>query len=379
MLDDVASLQATLEASEGLRRKAEQCILSARLANSAGQVQAAKEQVVHGKRCLEEALARCPSNHRARFLLVSVAMNENDFQLALAQGLRIYRDLDRKQTLMNDSVLHLGIAHAYQKLGQREEAIRMAKEASELYQNDPQPCMVLAELMEDKDARIAEEYCRIARERNESQSCCRHLSTENTVFLFCCLGSCLVRQNRFAEAELEFCKALDIDSKDLQPRRHLVDLHERAGRVEDALRELQELQKISPLDQWTQQHAARLEQLRRKQREEARRQRQSNKFYTMYEPEREESNWMPPLTARGARDEAREVLSTPGLAQHASTVSFPECHDTAIHWVVTVSDLDKAVGSGHSNGFTSSAGDEEDEAADCHSNWTRDCFLACDG
>ena len=153
----------------------------------------------------------CPENHRARFLLVSCAMNADDFPRAREEALRIYKDLsaDHAPSLMGDSVLHLSIAHASKMCGHIEEAMRFATEATELCKDDPQPYMVLGELLHDQERyEEAEQRCRQALALSDSSQCQHPLNPQNAYFALCCLGSCLLKQGKPNEAEISINRAV---------------------------------------------------------------------------------------------------------------------------------------------------------------------------
>merc|ERR1719183_1081607 len=125
--------------SEQKRQDALECIERARQFQSQEDMEGAQTEVTNAWYRLDEALAICPSNHRARFLLVSCAMNADDYQKAKVEAARIYQDLSREQLAqMKDSVLHLSIAHASKMLGETDDAIHFALEATTFYPDDPQ-------------------------------------------------------------------------------------------------------------------------------------------------------------------------------------------------------------------------------------------------
>merc|ERR1719375_1992006 len=104
-------------------------------------------------------------------------MNADDYSRAKAEGLCIYRDLSEDQLReLNDSVLHLSITHASKMLGEPEEAIKFATEATKLFPDDPQPYMVLGELhMAGDDHPEAEQRFRQALMHNDNPQCRRPL------------------------------------------------------------------------------------------------------------------------------------------------------------------------------------------------------------
>jgi len=180
-----------LALSEAKRQEALELIERARHYQDQGDVESSQTEVTNAWYALDEALTICPSNHRARFLLVSCAMNAEDYARAKLEALTIYKDLSSEQlSSMGDSVLHLSIAHASKMLGDVDEALQFANEASELYPNDPQPFMVLGELLEAVGRNEeAEHNCRQALLRNDSPDCQHILNQQNVFFTLCCLTS----------------------------------------------------------------------------------------------------------------------------------------------------------------------------------------------
>merc|ERR1719171_3141045 len=161
-------------------------------------------------------------------------MNADDYQRAKDEALQIYQDLSFDQLeKMQDSVLHLSIAHASKMLGESEDAIQFASEATRLYPEDPQPYMVLGELHEALGQNSeAEERCRMALMHNDSPGIQHPLNPQNVFFTLCCLGSCLVKQGKFSEAEMFILRAIHLDASSTLAYRHLVDVYQYQGRLE---------------------------------------------------------------------------------------------------------------------------------------------------
>merc|ERR1719230_1162561 len=163
---------------------------------------AALEGMREARQKLEESLALWPGNLKSRFLLVSCSMNLDDFQRAKVEGRRIYDSLTPEERRdMGDAVLHISIAHASKMLGEVDEAIKFAREASELYPNDPHPHMILGELYAASDMnQEAEAECRQAIMHHEERRCKHALSSESVYYTYCCLGSALIQQQKYPEA-----------------------------------------------------------------------------------------------------------------------------------------------------------------------------------
>merc|ERR1719214_255067 len=120
--EDSAQSQA-LKASERKRLEALERIDRAKAYQAENDLDGAQAEVTNAWYALDEALEICPENHRARFLLVSCSMNAEDFGRAKKEALTIYRDLSRQQLReMDDSVLHLSIAHASKMCEENDEA-----------------------------------------------------------------------------------------------------------------------------------------------------------------------------------------------------------------------------------------------------------------
>lgn len=209
------------EGSEQKHKEALARIDAARRKQAEDDVVGAQDELAAAWVALDDALRLFPRNHRARFLLVSCAMNADDYERAKKEALQIYELLSQEQLVaMGDSVLHLSLAHATKMLGETEEAMRYASEAAELYPFDPQPMMVLGELNEAQ-GRLpdAERGCREALRRNEDPQTRPQLrlSPQNFYFTLCCLGSSLLRQGKFAEAEPVIRQALKEDRSSRSP------------------------------------------------------------------------------------------------------------------------------------------------------------------
>lgn len=239
-----------IDASEEKRCAALECIDDARELNSRGERDAAHAEIQRAWQLLDEALVLCPQNHKARFLLVSCAMNAEDFPRARLEALRIYEQMTEQQKLsLGDSVLHLSIAHASKMLGDNREAIEFAEEATRLYVDDPQPFLILGELLEAQgDVERAEQCCRKALSFNDDPDCRNPLTHHNLVFALCCLGCCLMKQGCYTDAESVLLKGYHIDQSALPALRHLADVYIVQDRLEDALDMAQCAQRYEPED-----------------------------------------------------------------------------------------------------------------------------------
>jgi len=245
------------ERSEELRREALRLIEEAHGLQSSGD-EAASQQRLHtaGER-LEESLGICPTNHKTRFLVVNRAMHSDDHTRAKEEGLRLYEDLKSSKQLyaLGDAVLHLTLAHVSKMLGEVEDAIQFASEATELYDSDPHAFMILAELYESlgRDPE-AEEKCKQALEKQARPDCRRSLNEQSVYFTRCCLGAALIKQAKHEEAErilLEAkasSEALGLATGALA-QRHLIGSYEIQGRFEDAAACAWEVTQLEPDDE----------------------------------------------------------------------------------------------------------------------------------
>jgi tetratricopeptide (TPR) repeat protein len=177
-------------------------------------------------------------------------MNQADYPRAEEEASHIYDALDTKQLKnMGDPLLHLSIAHACKMQSKTEKAMKFAREATELYEHDPQPFMVLGELLERAmDHKEAERYCRKALLKSDSPDCKQPLSSHNTVFTLCCLSASLVRQDQLSEAEKFAIQATHVDSNSTLPLKQLSEVYYHQGRLDEALHIAERAAKIDPDD-----------------------------------------------------------------------------------------------------------------------------------
>lgn len=208
------------------------------------------QRMQHAWKILEEAVALNPHNNRARFLLVSCLMNNDDFRRAKMEGLKIYDSLSFEQRRrMGDAVLHISLAHSSKMLGELEDAVKFAAEASEAYPHDPHPHMILGELYEAMDENHkAEKKCRETLMYQNEPECKHPLSEQSVYFTLCCLGASLIKQEKLTEAERFLAQATELSSTSTLAFRHLVDVYDMQGRYEDALHVARHMETLDPED-----------------------------------------------------------------------------------------------------------------------------------
>lgn len=239
-----------LAASEEKRLEALQLIEDARRAQSEGHEDQTGTLLAKAWTKLEESLALCAANHRTRFLLVNCAMNADNYERAKVEGLRIYQDLSGEQLRrMDDAVLHLSVAHASKMLGDTEDAIKFASEATQLYATDPHPHMILGEIYESMGRDEEAEFeCREALRHNGSHHCRHPLNTTSCYFTHCCLGATLIKQDKHVEAEDTLVEATRLLDSSTLAWRHLCDAYHFQGRRDDALKVAHKIAKMDPDD-----------------------------------------------------------------------------------------------------------------------------------
>lgn len=253
---------AKLRRSEDLREEALKSIDHAREYQSALDAGRAQMEISRAWQTLEEALRICPSNHRARFLLVSCAMNADDYSRAKEEALQIYRELSGDALKrMNDSVLHLSIAHASKMSGDYESAARFAREATQLYPTDPQPHMILGEVRQTQGrSEEAEQRCFRALKLHQSPDCSHRLTDQNVYFTLCVLGAAQIDLGKAEEAEPNLLKATQLSGhSSILALRHLTNAYRILGRSEDALRTAQRAVQKDPTDEDARRDLAELE------------------------------------------------------------------------------------------------------------------------
>lgn len=238
------------ERSEQFRHQALEMHQQAQKLRKLGRDAPAQQAMTNSWAMLDEALKLCPSNHRARFLKASYAMNVENYELAKAESMKIYAALSREQVLgMHDSLLHLTIAHASKMLGDKDDALRFACEASQLFPKDPQVYMIYAELLDQAGETMqAEQMCRQALFRNGCEECVNKLSNENVYFTLCCLGSNLLHQGKYSEAEVILVRAVQLDSTCFHAYDHLSEVYHCQGRHKEAFHAVKKAAEHNPTD-----------------------------------------------------------------------------------------------------------------------------------
>lgn len=236
--------------SEEFRTQALEMHQQAKKLGSLGHHAAAKQEMKNAWDMLDEALRLCPSNHRARFLKASYAMSAEDYELARAEAIKIYTSLSREQVQgMHDSLLHLTICHACKMLGEKEEALRFAHEGTQLFPNDPQIYMICGELFDQVGESIrAEQACRQALLLHDKEGCTHKLSKENVYFTLSCIGSNLLQQGKYSDAEMFLIKAAHIDSSSSHAYDHLSEVYHCQGRHREALDAAKKAAESNPND-----------------------------------------------------------------------------------------------------------------------------------
>jgi len=236
--------------SEAKRAQALECIKKGNTDRANGATADMHAEIGKAWHLLEEACGVCPSNHRARFLLVSLCMNDDNYQRAKDESETIYQGLTKKQLQdMNDPLLHLSLVHACKMLGDFVAAVKYATEATELIPRDPQPHMVLGELLElTGDHAGAERCCKEALSRSEAPECKCQLSSHNVVFTLSCLAAAQLRLGRFRDAENSARKAMDIDKTAALPLIRLSEVFHSEGRFQEAVEIAEQAAQLDPMD-----------------------------------------------------------------------------------------------------------------------------------
>lgn len=234
--------------SEACRKNALELMEASRSCREKGDMDGSLQKLKDAKLQLEEALKIYPQNHRARFLLVNCSMAADDYSYAKEEALTLYKSLPKEALRrMDDAVLHLSLAHASKMLGQMDDAARYAREATELYTDDPHPHMILGELSEvSGDDHQAEIQCMEAIRIHETPGCKHQLNQQSVYFTLCCLGVSLIKQNRSQEAEPQLKKAYALDDSLVLAPRHLVDCYHFQGRNDEALQMAHKIQHMEP-------------------------------------------------------------------------------------------------------------------------------------
>merc|ERR1711871_797270 len=228
------------EASERKRLDAVTLIQEGQRLQADGHVEEGRAKMSHALQILEKSLELCSGNHRSRFVLVNCAISLDDFERAKAEGLHIYNELSLDQLRqMDDAVLHLSIAHASKMLGDTEDAIQFAIEATQLYEGDPQPHRILGELYEsvgrDEEAEYAcREAIRISASSSKSQRG-HTLTQQSHYYTQCCLGAALIKQGKNQEAVQVLKETASTMDSPILALRHLCDAYHFQGKYSQAL------------------------------------------------------------------------------------------------------------------------------------------------
>lgn len=236
-----------VDASERKRAEGLALIQESQQLQANGNVEEGHAKMSQAFYCLEKSLELCPGNHRSRFVLVNCAMGLDDYERAKVESLAIYEELSLEQLReMKDAVLHLSIAHAAKMLGQKEETIQFATEATQLYEDDPHPHIILGEMYEslDRDAE-AEHECREAI-RLGAHNTPHALNQQTLYFAQCCLGAALLKQGKNQEAVNTLHEATTTVETPTLAWRHLCDAYHHQGHMKEALEAAQKVALMDP-------------------------------------------------------------------------------------------------------------------------------------
>jgi len=250
-----------IELSETRRREALDHIERAGRCRNDGDDEGARQQLEEARKALEAALEVCPVNHRARFLLVSCLMSSEDYTKAKSEALYIHKALSQDQLKgMEDPLLHLSLVQACKMLGDLGDAIYFAEEATLLYPSDPQPFVVLGELLQRRgDHTRAEESLSEALMRTDDPICRHPLSSENLLFALCSLAHNLVRLGKFAEAEKFAVRGVQLNSDSPLALKQLAEVYYCQGRLPEALQIIRRAARSDPTDEEVKERVAVLE------------------------------------------------------------------------------------------------------------------------
>lgn len=241
---------SSLQESEKLRVEALHLAGVAKDFVAKGDKEQAERYLRKASEVLEQALVVRPNNHKARFLLVSLSMNRFDYDRALVEGLKIYKVFSKDHfRRMNDAVLHLSLAHASKMLEDSTQAVKFAKEATELFPDDPHPYMVLGELYETQGLdEEGSQLCRTALKRHEDPQCRHPLNHQSIYYTLCCLGACLIRLGELPEAETFLQRTRQYEGHGILGLKYLIDIRFAQHRRQDALDLCREALEIDPND-----------------------------------------------------------------------------------------------------------------------------------
>eukprot|EP00746_Dinoflagellata_sp_MGD_P010681 gnl/MRDRNA2_/MRDRNA2_122145_c0_seq1.p1 gnl/MRDRNA2_/MRDRNA2_122145_c0~~gnl/MRDRNA2_/MRDRNA2_122145_c0_seq1.p1 ORF type:complete len:384 (+),score=94.16 gnl/MRDRNA2_/MRDRNA2_122145_c0_seq1:78-1229(+) len=229
----------------------------------------AAEFTKQAKANVAKALEIDPTNNLARFVSMSIAMQNVEFSEAKTEGLWIYRSMTKDQLKRaGDAVLLLSLSHASKMLNEKDDAIKFAREAVAMYPTDPHPHMALGNLLEasqdEADMVEAEQECRRALELHRSPTCKHPMNSKSVYYIHCCLGAALIHQRKFKEAEEVLNKAIESEPNASLAIRHLADAYHYQGREDEALQKINQAASLDPDDPEIQQKKKVLEHERAK-------------------------------------------------------------------------------------------------------------------
>jgi Flp pilus assembly protein TadD len=137
----------------------------------------------------------------------------------------------------NEVSAHIGIAYAYWRKGQRDQAIRAYRRAIELAPNDPRPQNNLAWLLADEQG-FQDEALQLAQRVVSA-------SPQNGWFVDT-LGWVYLHQGKFTEAEQQFRLAVDLLPNEAMAQYHLGLVAHKQGRTVEAMSALKRALLLNP-------------------------------------------------------------------------------------------------------------------------------------
>jgi len=252
------SAREDFQTSETKRKLALECMRQANLYKLDEVTAKMHAEIAKAWSLLEEACELCPTNHRARFLLVSLCMNDENYRRAKEESEKIYESLSQKQLEeMNDPLLYRSLIHACKMLGDFDAATTYATAATEVLVGDPQSHMMLGELLELKgDHAGAERCCKTALETDASCKGTFKLSLRNVVFTLCCRALAQLRLSNFSDAEDSARQAAERDPHATLPLIRLSEVYHLQGRLAEAIDAAQHASALDPRDYTANQRVA---------------------------------------------------------------------------------------------------------------------------
>eukprot|EP00746_Dinoflagellata_sp_MGD_P154526 gnl/MRDRNA2_/MRDRNA2_84866_c0_seq1.p1 gnl/MRDRNA2_/MRDRNA2_84866_c0~~gnl/MRDRNA2_/MRDRNA2_84866_c0_seq1.p1 ORF type:complete len:617 (-),score=96.66 gnl/MRDRNA2_/MRDRNA2_84866_c0_seq1:28-1878(-) len=211
----------------------------------------------------------------ARSYLVALMIRNGKLTQAKEEGMKIYDAIREERMVASLSRLgdgarlpifglFLHLAHTLKRSGETAQAIKLAQKASNLFPTDPNPHIILGELMHAIGAYSeSERECRLALmhhwnlqgNANSSSPADRHplIDDIGTVYsTLCCLGASLIHQQKFDQAEIHLataeCEASSKDSN-IQAMKHLLNLHQLQNCHGKALLYAKKIARIDPTNQ----------------------------------------------------------------------------------------------------------------------------------